>query len=147
MRNIERLFVHCTAGKKSQTAEQVMAEFKRKKWKYPGYHYLITEDGKIHQLLAEDKVSNGVQGYNSTSINVAYTGGIDDSGKPLDTRTDAQKKSLYVLLKRLKEKYPEASIMGHRDISPDKNGNGKVDSWERIKACPCFDAITEYAQL
>lgn len=25
--------------------------------------------------------------------------------------------------------------------------NGKVDIWERIKECPCFDAIPEYADI
>ena len=30
-------------------------------------HYAITADGTIHQLLYLDKVSNGVQGYNSTT--------------------------------------------------------------------------------
>lgn len=89
-------------------------------------------------------MSNGVQGYNSTSINVAYIGGIDSKGKAVDNRTDAQKASLKKLLKELRGRYPKAQILGHRDISPDTNHNGKVDSWERIKECPCFDAMIEY---
>lgn len=95
-------------------------------------------------MLGEQFVSNGVQGYNSTSINVAYMGGIDANGKAVDNRTEAQKASLVKLLKELRGRYPKAQILGHRDISPDTNHNGKVDSWERIKECPCFDAITEY---
>lgn len=89
-------------------------------------------------------MSNGVQGYNSTSVNVAYVGGIDSNGKAVDNRTEPQKASLVKLLKELRGRYPNAQILGHRDISPDTNHNGKVDSWERIKECPCFDAITEY---
>ena len=89
-------------------------------------------------------MSNGVQGYNSTSINVAYIGGIDSKGKAVDNRTDAQKASLIKLLKELRDRYPKAQILGHRDISPDTNHNGKIDSWERIKECPCFDAMIEY---
>lgn len=38
-------------------------------------------------------------------------------------------------------------VVGHRDISPDLNHNGIVDPWERIKACPCFDAKVEYKEL
>ena len=68
-------------------------------------------------------------------------------GKATDNRTDAQKESLRKLLKLLKSRYPKAEIMGHRDISPDTNGNGKVDSWERIKECPCFDAKEEYKEI
>ena len=99
------------------------------------------------QLLGEQFISNGVQGYNSNSINVAYMGGIDATGKAVDNRTEAQKASLVKLLKELRGRYPNAQILGHRDISPDKNGNGKVDSWERIKECPCFDAIIEYKNI
>lgn len=144
MRKIERIFVHCTASNQNATVNDIKAEFKRKGWKNPGYHYLIDKDGVIHQLLDDSKVSNGVKGYNSTSINVAYIGGIDSSGKGVDNRTEHQKKSLRSLLKVLHSRYPDAQIMGHRDISPDTNGNGIVDPWERIKECPCFNAMDEY---
>ena len=147
MRNIKYIAVHCTAGSQRQTVSDLMAEFRRKGWAYPGYHYVVSPDGKITQLLDEDKVSNGVKGFNSVSVNVAYIGGIDANGKGIDNRTDAQKKALRRLLANLKRKYPEAVIQGHRDFSPDTNGNGIVDPWERIKECPCFDAKKEYSDI
>lgn len=147
MRKIERIFVHCTAGNQKQTVEDLKAEFKRKGWKNPGYHYVVLPNGRIECMLSEDDISNGVQGYNSTSINVAYIGGIDEKGKGLDNRTEQQKQSLNKILTELKKKYPGAEIMGHRDISPDKNRNGIVDPWERIKECPCFNAKDEYKDL
>ena len=147
MRSIKRIFVHCTAGSQRQTINDLMAEFKRKGWKHPGYHYVIQADGTITQLLGEQFVSNGVKGYNSTAVNVAYMGGIDAQGNAVDNRTPEQKASLVKLLKELKGRYPKAEILGHRDISPDTNGNGKVDSWERIKECPCFDAKDEYKDI
>lgn len=147
MRKIERIFVHCTAGSQKQSVKDLLAEFKKKGWKNPGYHYFIEADGNIVSLLRESAISNGVQGYNSTSINIAYAGGIDSKGKAVDNRTEAQKSSLIKLLKELRGRYPGAKIMGHRDISPDNNKNGIVDPWERIKECPCFDAITEYKNI
>lgn len=147
MRQIERIFIHCTAGNQNATVEDLMREFKSKGWRNPGYSYVVLANGAIHQLLPDSEISNGVQGYNSTAINVAYTGGIDRNGKAVDNRTEEQKKSLVSLLKSLRERYPKAKIMGHRDISPDKNGNGIIDPWERIKECPCFDAITEYKDI
>ena len=147
MRKIERIFVHCTASSQAWGVGELSAEFKRKGWKNPGYHYVVTSDGRIHQMLDDSKVSNGVKGYNSTSVNVAYVGGIDAKGKAVDNRTAAQKKALVDLLKILRKRYPKAKILGHRDISPDQNGNGIVDQWERIKECPCFDAITEYKDI
>ena len=147
MRSIKRIFVHCTAGSQRQKIADLQAEFKRKGWKHPGYHYVIQADGTITQLLGEQFVSNGVKGYNSTAINVAYMGGIDERGKAVDNRTEEQKASLVKLLKELKGRYPKAEIMGHRDISPDTNGNGIVAPWERIKECPCFDAKVEYKDI
>lgn len=144
MRKIERIFVHCTASHQTATVDDIKREFKNKGWKNPGYHYVIDVNGEIHQLLEEEKISNGVQGYNQTSINVAYIGGIDKKGKGIDNRTDEQKKSLKSLISKLKEKYPNAEVLGHRDISPDKNGNGIVDPWERIKECPCFNVKDEF---
>lgn len=143
MRKIKYIAVHCTAGSQKATVNDLLAEFKRKGWKAPGYHYVITADGKIHQLLDTEKVSNGVKGYNSVSVNIAYTGGMDG----VDNRTDEQKKSLVTLLKLLRKRYPDAVIQGHRDFSPDLNGNGKIEKSEWIKMCPSFDAKTEYKDI
>ena len=140
MRKIERIFVHCTAGNQKQTIQQLKDEFIRRGWKNPGYHYVVFPDGKLVQLLSEDKVSNGVQGYNSTSINVSYVGGIDKQGRPLDNRTQAQKDTLYALLMYLKQQYPKAHILGHRDIWGKNSKNWK-------KYCPCFDAEEEYKEI
>ena len=147
MRNIKYIAVHCTASHQSMTIEGLKQEFRRKGWVNPGYHYVVSPDGKISQLLDEEKVSNGVRGYNSETINVAYIGGIDINGKPIDNRTDAQKASLCSLLKMLHKKYPIAVIQGHRDFSPDLNKDGKITSNEWMKACPCFNAKEEYANL
>lgn len=147
MRTIKYIAVHCTAGSQHTTIKELQQEFKRKGWKNPGYHYVVAADGTITQLLDEDKPSNGVKGYNSVLINVAYIGGIDAEGKPVDNRTDAQKASLAGLLGVLRKKYPTATIQGHRDFSPDRNHNGRIEPSEFIKACPCFDAKAEYKDI
>lgn len=147
MRNIKYIFVHCTASQQTATVQQILKEFTQRGWRIPGYHYIVDPKGMLTQLVAEDRISNGVKGYNAESINVAYIGGIDSKKKAIDNRTPDQKKTLLNILTRLKKKYPNAIIMGHRDISPDKNHNGIVDPWERIKECPCFDAKTEYANI
>lgn len=144
--------MHCTASwQSSTTKESLLAEFKAKGWKSPGYHYVIfPKDGKLIQLLDESKVANGVKGYNAHSIHIAWVGGIDKKdGKivSVDNRTDWQKLQLFDLLTKLKLKYRNAIIMGHRDISPDLNHNGVIDPWERIKECPCFDCMVEYMDI
>lgn len=148
MRKIERIFVHCTASPQTWGVKELWAEFKAKGWKNPGYHYVIKADGSIHQMLSVDKVSNGVQGYNSTAINIAYVGGVYKNEKfgkpvwmPIDNRTPEQKSSLVKLLGILKGKFPTAQIMGHRSIW----GEDKQDKWK--KSCPCFNAIEEYKNI
>ena len=160
MRQISRIFVHCTASwQTNTTVESLLKEFRQNGWKNPGYHYVVFPGGRIEQLLDEAKIANGVKNYNSNSIHVAWVGGIryqngkDKDGNLVrkigseDNRTDAQKQTLFDLLTKLKLKYRSAMIMGHRDISPDLNHNGVIDPWERIKDCPCFDAMIEYIDI
>lgn len=146
-RKITHLVVHCTAGNQQETIPDLLHGFKLRGWKNPGYHYIVQANGNVVELFPENLVSNGVAGHNAHSIHISYMGGIDKTGKAVDNRTPHQKNALAVSLKILKLKYPEAKIMGHRDFSPDKNSNGKVDSFEWIKVCPCFDAMTEYAGI
>lgn len=149
VRKITHLFVHCTAGSQSETPESLLNFFyKKKRWSRPGYHYVVSADGTITNIWPESKYSNGVKNMNSHSINIAWIGGVDKAHPMgIDNRTDAQKRSLRLLLKELRAKYPKAIIMGHRDTSPDLNHNGIVDPWERIKECPCFDCMIEYKDI
>lgn len=135
MRPIEYIVVHCTAGNPQATVEDLRAHFRALGWSRPGYHYVVTADGTVHRLLREELPSNGVRGRNRTSIHVAYTGGIDAQGRGIDTRTLAQRMGLRSLLSTLKSRYPTAEILGHRDFPGV------------AKACPCFDARREYADL
>lgn len=86
-------------------------------------------------------------GHNRHSIGVCYEGGLDEAGHPADTRTDAQRTALRQLLATLRRRYPQARIVGHRDLSPDRNGDGIISRGEWVKHCPCFDATREYADL
>lgn len=149
MRRITRIFVHCTASYQETTTEATLRnEFKRKGWENPGYHYVVKPDGGIIFMQDEEKIANGVAGYNKHSIHIAWIGGVDKlHPQGIDNRTPEQKSTLFDLLVKMKQKYRDAIVMGHRDISPDLNHNGVVDPWERIKACPCFDAMVEYEDI
>lgn len=150
MRLIDRIFIHCTAGFGDVGA--IRRYWRSIGWKVDGYHFFIYEDGTVIQLNPLDKVTNGVKGFNSKSIHIAYQGGVDRANvnKAVDTRTEAQKAAIldtiHKVLEELKltQDVSAIEILGHRDISPDKNLNGLVDPWERIKECPSFDAIPEY---
>lgn len=153
MRFIKRIFIHCSAG--FGNVQSIKRHWQSIGWKSPGYHRIIAEDGEVFQLATYDKVTNGVKYYNSSSIHICYIGGVDRNNVHIakDSRTEAQKEALICEIQNaltyLKQfqSIEEVQILGHRDISPDKNLNGKVDSFERIKECPSFDAIPEYQNL
>ena len=69
-----------------------------------------------------------------------YVGGLNTNGQPTDTRTPTQKQAMKQLITELQQQYPAIRyVIGHRDTSPDLNGNGHIEPEEYIKACPCFD--------
>lgn len=136
MRQITKIIVHCTATPegKNYTVDTIRKWHIAKGWSDIGYHYVIYLDGSVHKGRDEKIVGAHCLGQNANSIGVCYVGGVATDGKtPKDTRTEAQKQSLIDLLKKLKAKYPKASIFGHRDFA--------------AKACPSFDAKTEYKNL
>lgn len=136
MRTITEIIVHCSATPEGRhvTVGDIRAWHKQRGFKDVGYHYIVYLDGSIHGGRSENVIGAHCQGHNRNSIGVCYIGGMDKGMKsPKDTRTDAQKKALIMLLKQLKKKYPQAKIYGHRDFA--------------AKACPSFDAKKEYAAL
>ena len=136
MRDIKYIVVHCTATPQTATVSSIQNYWKNTlKWVMPGYHFMIKPDGEIVQLLEIEKISNGVKGFNSVSINISYIGGVDSENRPIDNRTLAQKRSLTDLLTKLKKEFPKAIIQGHRDFPNVK------------KACPSFNAKEEYKNL
>ena len=153
-KDIKNIFIHCTAG--YGTIESIKKFWKTLGWNSPGYHLIVDLDGVIHQIQPFNLYSNGVKGFNTNSINISYIGGVEKNNvnKALDSRTPEQKqaliKAIQTAIKWVEDNggsRSKLSIKGHRDLSPDKNGNGKIDSWERIKECPSFDAIPEYKYL
>lgn len=148
MRRIKYLVVHCTASPQTQKVSDILHYWKNALgWKSPGYHVLVEADGTAHELKNIATPTNGVRGFNANSIHISYIGGINKEGKAVDNRTPQQKEVMLSYLKSWKKQFPEAKILGHRDFSPDKNGNGRIDPWERIKECPSFEAIEEFKNL
>ena len=133
MRRIDLIVIHCSATRCDRSFPvTALIRCHADRFGFTGYHYYITRDGHIYQTRHEQLVGAHAVGYNSHSLGVCYEGGLDEHGKPADTRTPRQKSALLKLLKKLKTAHPDARILGHRDL-PDVH-----------KDCPCFDAIAEY---
>lgn len=136
MRKINQIIVHCSATPEGKNfhANDIDRWHKERGFDCIGYHYVIDLDGTIEKGRPIEKVGAHVKGHNSNSIGVCYIGGLASDGKtPKDTRTVEQKTSLLHLLRELKSQFPAVTIHGHREFAN--------------KACPCFDAFTEYKSL
>ena len=129
MRKITHIIIHCTATRadRSFSVQSLEASHKARGFITIGYHYYITRDGQVHPCRPESMVGAHARHHNAHSIGICYEGGLDARGIPADTRTDAQKRSMAALLRSLRLDYPDATIIGHRDLPGVK------------KACPCFD--------
>lgn len=136
MRPITLIIVHCSANKAGSALR--MADIDRYHrslgWIGCGYHYVIPTDGTVEPGRSEEMVGAHCKRHNRYSIGVCYIGGLSADGKPTDTRTEAQRTALRSLLEQLHRRYPNALIVGHRELDPQK-------------ACPCFDAVREYRDL
>jgi len=143
-KDIKRIFIHCTATREGQdfSASTIRKWHKRKGWSDIGYHFVVGIDGEIEAGRPESRIGSHVRGFNKGSIGVVYVGGLDAQGQPKDTRTPEQTAALHKLVTALEKTYPGAKVMGHRDASPDKDGDGVVEEHEWLKACPCFDVKT-----
>lgn len=134
MRVINKIIIHCTATPEGRrvTVEDVSKWHKDRGFLTIGYHYLIGLDGEVWLGRPVEQVGAHVTGHNANSIGVCYVGGLDVSLKPKDTRTLAQKESLLSIIRELKQRFPEATIHGHKEFAN--------------KACPCFE-VSEYKYI
>ena len=136
MRSINEIIVHCAATREGRdfTVEDITRWHKARGFATIGYHYVIYRDGSIHEGRPLEQIGAHCVGHNKHSIGICYIGGCASDGKtPKDTRTPEQKEALLALLRRLKARFPNATIHGHRDFA--------------AKACPSYDAFREYRQL
>lgn len=135
-RKITEIIVHCSATSEGRnfTTEDITRWHKAQGWVTIGYHYVVHLDGSVHAGRSMDLAGAHCYGHNKESIGVCYIGGLAADGRtPKDTRTPEQRAALRKLLADLRAKFPKARIYGHRDFA--------------AKACPCFDAKAEYADL
>jgi N-acetylmuramoyl-L-alanine amidase len=147
MRHIDRIVIHCSATKVTSdyTPEQLKKDHIARGFKTWGYHYYVRKDGAIIPMRPPSEIGAHASGYNANSIGICYEGGLDPACKPADTRTPQQRETLTNLIGELIAQYPIKHIDGHRDLSPDADGNGIVEPREWIKQCPCFDVKKEYS--
>lgn len=146
MRKIDYIVIHCSATREDcdLTPGALELEHRRRGFRGIGYHYYIRRDGTTVLTRPLELVGAHVKGYNKHSIGICYEGGLDVQGRPKDTRTPEQRAVLRLLVAQLLRRFKgNLRICGHRDLSPDLNGDGRIGPEEWTKQCPCFDVGRE----
>lgn len=100
-----------------------------------GYHFVIDLDGLVESGRGLSEVGAHVAGHNTSSVGVCLIGGAE----PHARYTQRQWMALRMLVATLWHKLPGAIVCGHRDLSPDKDGDGRITSVDWLKTCPGFD--------
>lgn len=147
MRSVSHIVIHCSATPNGQPCgvhsldemHKARGFLRRPEWasifspglKHIGYHCVIDSTGMERYGRHLDEIGAHVQGSNARSVGVCMTG--------TDAFTQKQWGSLARLVGYLQRRYPDARVLGHRDFSPDLDGDGVIERHEWIKTCPGFD--------
>lgn len=134
-RKIRQLVIHCAATYPSMDidAKWIDRVHRKRGFDMIGYHFFIKRDGTVEPGRAVNRSGAHVKGHNKQSIGICLAGGLQEGGDTedqdawQDNFTPDQMRSLRETIAMLREQYPGAEILGHRDFP----GVGK--------ACPCFD--------
>mgnify|MGYP002736594254 FL=1 len=129
--SVRFLVIHCSATKcnRNYTEKQLLRDHKARGFRTVGYHFYCRKDGSLTQFRKLLEVGAHARPYNRCSIGICYEGGLDEEGRPANTLTHAQHRVIRHLLLQLKILFPQAEIVGHRDLP------GATP-----KECPCFNA-------
>lgn len=113
-----------------------------------GYHYVVDLDGYVWTGRDLAEIGAHVAGHNARSIGICLVGGAEREGR----YTPEQWQALAALVTALVAKVPRpvslsagrsgVAICGHRDLSPDADGDGQITSRDWLKTCPGFDVAT-----
>jgi N-acetylmuramoyl-L-alanine amidase len=132
-RRITHLVVHTTATQQSATIAAILNYWKNTKgWRNPGYHVILPKDG-FSVIQDFNLLSNGAKGFNANGIHISYIGGVDSNGRPLDNRTESQKRLIQVFIEEMVRRFPNLKVIGHNEVAN--------------KACPCFQVKNEYSKF
>ena len=126
--SIDRIVVHQTDTEdQGQFSAYAIANYhvNTNDWAGIGYHYLITDDGKIYQTNRDDLTTYHASGWNSRSIGIAITGNhvIGSNSENYDIISKKKYNALVFLLAKLSNKYnlKTDDIVGHTETGSPKS--------------------------
>lgn len=139
-KSTEYVVWHCSATPPSQDigAGQIQQMHKARGFDDIGYAMVVRRDGRVEPGEDLRKRAAHVKGLNNFSVGICMIGGVDEDDNPENNFTEAQWKAAKHVYEFFTLLYPDAKHVGHRDLSPDLDGDGRVKRHEFLKACPCY---------
>jgi N-acetylmuramoyl-L-alanine amidase len=143
MTRIDFIAIHCSAtpAGRDHDAADIDRWHRSRGFRQIGYHYVIKRDGTVEKGRPDDRPGAHARKINRRSISVCLIGGSPPIGSREHRKglgennfTDEQWASLAELVTTLSDRYPDAEVLGHRDVPGVR------------KACPAFDVKDWWAQ-
>lgn len=136
MRIIKGIILHCSAEPEGRDTQPKQIEYYHHQRGFTsiGYHYLITLDGTVWETRPIIYSGAHCEGKNGNYIGICYIGGMNkEYTQPKDTRTDAQKESLFTLVTVLMKEHNLKldDIYGHYQFSKKACPSFKIDDWKK----------------
>jgi N-acetylmuramoyl-L-alanine amidase len=138
----DMLVLHYTGMK---TGEEALARLTDPQAKVSA-HWLVEEDGRVFRLVPEERRAwhagvsawKGEENLNGVSIGIEVVNPGHEWGyRPFP---DAQVEAVVALIADIRERWdiPDARILGHSDIAPDrKQDPGELFPWKRLAEAGC----------
>ena len=140
------IVIHCSATPPQRNigAKEIREWHLARGWADIGYHLVIKRNGLTD--LGRPLQASGAHaaGHNANSVGIGLVGGLYANGTQAKDDwhglfTPDQGYALRDALRFLQTVYPSATVVGHRDLSPDANKDGKITPNEWLKTCPGFN--------
>lgn len=117
------MVIHCSATPPGMDigAKEIDRWHRAKGYFRIGYHFVIRRDGTIEHGRELNAVGAHTLGYNEKSIGICLVGGVTtDNRTPENNYTPAQWLTLEKLVSELETQFPQAKVVGHRDLNPGR---------------------------
>ena len=132
----DEIYIHCAATPPSFTGgiPEITTWHKARGFRTIGYNIVITRDGKWS--ITErglDGIGAHVRGRNARSIGVCMVGGVKQGNPNIAEAnfTSAQWDALDDVIAFLLDRYPDAKVRGHNEVSAKACPSFNVQSWLR----------------
>ena len=123
MRKIDLIVIHCSATRENTdySPKQLESDHKARGFLRAGYNFYIRKSGEVVNLRPLEQIPAHARGHNKHSIGICYEGGLDITGQPRDTRTQAQKTSLLRLIRHLLICFPGSWAVSYTHLTLPTN--------------------------